>query len=125
MVLPVEEGSIQLPVERSAPNQYQICKVCTKSKTLPRITLITMIYTDQKSSMAFLNLQIRCHPCSSVVRFGFVQSRSATQDYGMTGLPSAACTNVAPTARLTIVARAATASLRCFRAGTAAICDST
>jgi len=50
-------------------------------------------------------------------------SRSFHRIHGTSGRPSAAWTNVAPTATLTIIASAAAAILRCLTAGIGAIWD--
>jgi hypothetical protein len=55
VVTPVLE---QLSVEK-------VARLGTKTKTSPRIALITLIYTDQKSSIGlfrFVNPFIRVHP---------------------------------------------------------------
>jgi len=49
---------------------YKAAELFTKASS--QITLIILIYTDQKSSTrTILNFVNPCHPCSSVVRFAF------------------------------------------------------
>ena len=55
------------------PTYHDAPLALNKNQTLPRITPITLIYTDQKSLIRTIFKPLNpCHPWCSVVRFAFL-----------------------------------------------------